>query len=133
MPSDQSLRYGGLATLYQPWAQFRAPMKLSDFSVSVQAASGPPLSLARSVSAALLAADRNLAFSFHPLSEQVGAARQQERLVAWLSSFFGGLALVLAAIGVYGVTSYAVARRRTEISIRMALGASQRRVIALSS
>jgi len=129
---DQSLRYGGFPTLYQPWAQFRAPMKLSNFSVSVRAASGPPVSLARSISAALSAADHNLAFSLHPLSEQVSAARQQERLVAWLSSFFGGLALGLAAIGVYGVTSYGITRRRTEIGIRMALGARRRSVIALS-
>jgi ABC-type antimicrobial peptide transport system permease subunit len=55
----------------------------------------------------------------------------QDRLVALLSGFFGGLALLLAAVGLYGVTSYAVARRRTEIGIRAALGAAPIDIVRL--
>jgi len=129
---DQSLRADAFPTLYQPLSQFSVPLPLVEMSLSVRAASGSPALLARSISAALTSVERNLSFTFHPLHEQVSAARQRERMVARLSGFFGVLALLLAGIGLHGVMSYAVERQRVEIGIRMALGARSNDIVTLT-
>jgi predicted permease len=86
----------------------------------------PPMSLVPPVRGLLQGVDSRLAATdIHTLAEQVDQSLYQERLVSTLSGFFGGLALVLACIGLYGTMSYAVARRTNEIGIRMALGAER--------
>ena len=65
------------------------------------------------------------------LDDQVSGNLNQERLVARLTMLFGLLALVLASVGLYGITSYAVARRTSEIGLRMALGADRSNVVRM--
>jgi predicted permease len=65
------------------------------------------------------------------MTDQVDASMIPERLIPMLSGFFGGLGALLAAIGLYGLLAYTVARRTSEIGIRMALGATPRNVLAM--
>jgi macrolide transport system ATP-binding/permease protein len=74
----------------------------------------------------------NLAIvQFQTFSQQIADRFTEERMVARLTQIFGALALLLATIGLYGVTAYTVARQTSEIGIRMALGARRLRVIAM--
>jgi predicted permease len=130
---DQNLRYGPYPTLYLPLAQWNAVMpEPPQISVSVRVGAGSPASVARAVAATMTGIDRRLSFSFRLLEEQIDAGRHRERLVAWMAAFFGGLALLLAAIGLFGISSSAVVQRRTEIGIRIALGAQRRDVVRLA-
>src|SRR5262249_37178652 len=118
-------------TLYTPVSQRNSDLPTTEFVLNVRAESGSPVLLARSVADAIGGVNRDLTLTFRPLSDQVSAAMTQERIVAMLSAFVCARALVLAGLGLYGVPSYAVTRRRAEIGIRMALGAAPAGVVRL--
>lgn len=122
-----SLRAEGEAIAYYPLSQL-PPMRWANF---VLRANGPAASLIPSVKVAVDEVNHDITLQFRTLALQVDESLGRERLLATLSGFFGALALGLAVIGLYGVMSYNVARRRNEIGIRMALGAEQARVLRM--
>jgi ABC-type antimicrobial peptide transport system permease subunit len=83
------------------------------------------------VTAAITGVDPQLLIQYQTLSDQIADTLVSERLMAALSLCFGVLAIIIATIGLYGVMSYMVARRRSEIGIRLALGAERSRVVGM--
>jgi putative ABC transport system permease protein len=119
-----SLREPSLPTMFIPEAQV-GPRGFANIEIRANADIVP------SVKEAIEAVNRDIKLQFATFTTQIEESLVRERLLATLSGFFGGLALLLAIIGLYGVMSYTVARRRNEIGIRMALGAEQARVLRM--
>jgi putative ABC transport system permease protein len=113
--------------IYTCTAQYDRPD--TDAQILIRA-KGPVAGLLAGVKNAANQVHPDLDINFYAFDEMIQNGLLRDRLMAALSGFFGVLAAVLAAIGLYGVISYIVATRRNEIGIRMALGASRRDVIS---
>ena len=95
-------------------------------------APGHPANILTQVKKALAEVDPNLVIDdVQPYSRVIQGTFDQESMIASLTWLFGAVGLVLAAVGLYGVTSYGVEQRRSEIGVRMALGADRGSVVAM--
>ncbi len=123
----RSVRESDEPIIYVPMQQ-EAPSATGQFVVRAGAAIPAVIGTIKATAKAI---DPDILLQFTVLEDQVAASIQREKALAVLSGFFGVLALALAMIGLYGVLTYTVARRRVEIGIRVALGAVRTQVIGM--
>jgi putative ABC transport system permease protein len=128
-------KYTDLREPFGPIGYFHAsqgdPKDYSPFLQVVLRSNAPLTTITSEVTAAVTQVNPSIVLQFDTMRNQVTESLLRERLMATLSGFFGVLAALIATIGLYGVMSYMVARRRNEIGIRMALGADRRDVVRM--
>jgi hypothetical protein len=124
---QKSLAEPAEPSYYQPLSQFPIPRATAVVSMS----QSDPVAVERAIRAEVRKINPTMALDFELATELVGATLRRQELGMALMLTFGGIAIVLAAVGIYGVVSYAGSLRREEMATRLALGASPRDVFLL--
>jgi len=124
----RDLRQDFMPVAFIPMSQFSQP--LAGGNILIRSRLGLD-ALTPSIRRAISEVNPNVGYSFSVFKTQIEQSLLRERLMAILSGLFGVLAVLLATVGLYGVIAYTAARRRNEIGIRIALGASEGNVIGL--
>jgi ABC-type antimicrobial peptide transport system permease subunit len=91
----------------------------------------PPSATVAALKSSITQISPDITATYEVFDTMVRDSLMRDRLMAWLSSFFGLLAILLAAVGLYGVIAYVVAQRTNEVGIRMALGASRSEIVKM--
>src|SRR5207245_4288360 len=124
----QDLREDYSPIAFVPEAQYNTP---DDFGLIYVRSNGALSSVTAGLKRAAADVSPRMIVEFEVFQTQIRQSLLREQLMATLAGFFGLLAVLLATIGLYGVMSYTVTRRTSEIGIRMALGADRRDVMRM--
>ncbi|HEY4303812.1 MAG TPA: ABC transporter permease [Gemmatimonadaceae bacterium] len=124
-------KYRSLRDTAQPIVYLPRTQLPGERTIEIELYTSSPAAIAPAVRAAIAEADPQILFDISTLEGQLADSMPVMRATATLAGFFGLLAVMLAAIGLYGIMSYSVARRRNEIGVRIALGAGQGRVMRM--
>jgi predicted permease len=128
---QNEIRATDLRRMYLPYVHTDSANQPQGLRVVARAA-GDPSAVVQQIRQAVLSVDASLPIDgVDPLSGLMARSIAQERLVAQLATAFGVLALLLAAIGLYGLMTYTISRRTREIGLRVALGAQRGRVLQM--